>query len=139
MWSALFICLSLMAAEPAETIRNILIEQSDAWNRGDIPAFMRAYENSPDTTYAGAAGVTKGYAKVLARYQQKYSTRELMGTLRFSSLDIRMLSADYATVTGQFHLTRASQAGGDASGWFTLVLRKTSAGWKIIHDHTSSS
>src|SRR6202035_3119938 len=41
--------------------------QSDAWNRGDIPAFMETYENSPDTTFIGAT-VRKGYDTILQRY-----------------------------------------------------------------------
>jgi ketosteroid isomerase-like protein len=32
---------------------------------------------------------------------------------------------------------RSAEGGGDASGKFTLVLRKTAQGWKIILDHTS--
>ena len=103
----------------------------------DIPAFMRTYEDSPETTYAGASGITKGYQQVLARYQKKYSTREQMGILRFTDLNVRTLTSDVATVTGRFHLTRTKEAGGDASGWFTLILHKTAQGWKIVHDHTS--
>lgn len=137
MWRLLLVSVTLAAAEPDDTIRKLLIAQTEAWNRGDIPTFMQAYENSPDTAYVGSAGVTKGYAQVLARYKQKYTTRQQMGTLRFTELVVRQLSADVATTTGRFQLTRTKDAGGDASGWFTLILRKTSAGWKIVHDHTS--
>ena len=58
----LFTALTLFAAgaDPAAEIKALLEEQSGAWNRGDIPAFMKAYENSAATTYAGASGVTKG-------------------------------------------------------------------------------
>jgi ketosteroid isomerase-like protein len=34
-------------------------------------------------------------------------------------------------------LKRTQAGGGDVAGRFTLVLRKTKAGWKIIHDHSS--
>ena len=137
MWRLLLFSFTLSAAEPADTIVRLLTEQSEAWNRGDIPAFMRTYEDSPETTYAGASGITKGYQQVLARYQKKYSTREQMGILRFTDLNVRTLTSGVATVTGRFQLTRTKQAGGDASGWFTLILRKTALGWKIVHDHTS--
>ncbi len=137
MWRLLLVSLTLAAAEPDDTIRKLLTAQTEAWNRGDIPAFMQTYENSPDTAYVGSAGVTKGYAQVLARYKQKYTTRQQMGALRFTDLAVRQLSPDVATTTGRFHLTRTKDAGGDATGWFTLILRKTSAGWKIVHDHTS--
>lgn len=137
MWRLLLVSITLAAAEPDDTIRKLLTAQTEAWNRGDIPAFMQTYENSPDTAYVGSSGVTKGYAQVLARYQHKYTTRQQMGTLRFTDLVVRQLSPGVATTTGRFHLTRTKDAGGDASGWFTLILRRTPAGWKIVHDHTS--
>ncbi len=137
MWRLLLFCVTLAAAEPHDTIRHLLSQQAGAWNRGDIPGFMQTYSDSPDTAYVGASGVTKGYAQVLARYRRKYANRGQMGTLRFSDLDIRTLTAEVATVTGRFHLTRNPDAGGNATGWFTLVLHKTPAGWKIVHDHTS--
>jgi ketosteroid isomerase-like protein len=60
-----------------------------------------------------------------------------MGTLRFSELDIRPLSGEIAIVTGRFDLERSTAGGGPANGRFTLVLKKTPRGWRIIHDHTS--
>jgi ketosteroid isomerase-like protein len=75
---------------------------------------------------------------ILARYRRAYPTREAMGTLTFSNIDVRTLSADLALVTGEFHLERTSAGGGNAAGRYTLILRKTPAGWKIIHDHSSS-
>ncbi|MGO4881093.1 MAG: YybH family protein [Bryobacteraceae bacterium] len=79
-----------------------------------------------------------GVAAILARYRKAYPTREAMGTLSFSNIAVRMLAPDVALVTGEYHLARSAAGGGDAAGHYTLILRKTSAGWKIIHDHTSS-
>ena len=47
------------------------------------------------------------------------------------------MGADYAMVIGRFHLARKREAGGEASGIFTLLFHKTGQGWKIILDHTS--
>ena len=71
-------------------IRAAINAQADAWNRADIPAFMQAYENSPDTTFIGLT-LRKGYQPILERYQQNYTTREQMGTLTFNDLDVRLL------------------------------------------------
>jgi ketosteroid isomerase-like protein len=60
-----------------------------------------------------------------------------MGTLTFSEIDVRPLGEGYALANGRFALKRTPAGGGDAAGRFTLVLRKTKAGWKIIHDHSS--
>ena len=43
--------------------------------------------------------------------------------------------ASLALVRGRFHLQLKSE---QPTGIFTLILRKTPAGWRIIHDHTSS-
>jgi uncharacterized protein (TIGR02246 family) len=129
------------AADEAK-IRDILTAQTAAWNRGDIPGFMQAYEDSADTTFIGQQ-VRKGYKPILDRYQKSYSTREQMGTLTFGDLDIRLLPGacgrhEIALVTGKFHLERTAK--GEATkddGIFSLVWRKGPGGWKIVLDHTS--
>ncbi|HXR37621.1 MAG TPA: nuclear transport factor 2 family protein [Terracidiphilus sp.] len=135
------------ASAPAQVadeaaIRTAIAAQAAAWNRADIPAFMQAYENSPDTTFIGAH-LAKGYAPILDRYTKAYSTKEQMGRLTFVNLDIRLLppscgTVEYAVVTGNFHLERSAH--GEATkddGIFSLVWRKGPQGWKILLDHTS--
>jgi ketosteroid isomerase-like protein len=136
--AVLFASLSLLTAAAEDDIRRVLEDQVAAWNRGDVRAFMQGYDNSPATTFVGAK-VTKGHAQVLADYLQRYPTKEKMGTLEFSGLEIHPLDGEYASVIGRWHLTRSKEAGGDAGGIFTLLFRKTAAGWKIILDHTSSA
>jgi ketosteroid isomerase-like protein len=130
------VALPLLAAAPEQQIRQVLDDQVAAWNRGDIPAFMDGYDKSESTTFISAT-VTKGHAQVLANYLKRYPTREKMGVLRFSDLEIKLLGADYASVIGRFHLDRPAEAGGEASGIFTLVFHRTAQGWKVILDHTS--
>ena len=132
----LVIALPLIAASPEQAIRRVLDDQVAAWNRGDIPGFMEGYDKSKSTTFVGSA-ITKGHAEVLANYRKRYPTPAKMGTLRFSDLEVRPLGADYASVIGRFHLDRSAEAGGEASGIFTLLFQKTSKGWKVILDHTS--
>ena len=123
-------------------IRAAITAQTIAWNRGDIPAFMQAYEDSPATTFIGLT-LRKGFQPIRERYMLSYSTPEQMGTLTFNDLDVRLLpsscgGAEYAVVTGKFHLDR--KAKGEAKkddGIFSLVWRKGPQGWKIIVDHTS--
>jgi uncharacterized protein (TIGR02246 family) len=132
----LLLALPLLAAFPEQEIRQVLDDQVAAWNRGDIRGFMEGYDKSESTTFVGST-ITKGHAQVLARYLTLYPTREKMGTLKFSILDVRPMGADYAAVIGRFHLDRSAEAGGEASGIFTLLFHKTGQGWKIILDHTS--
>lgn len=123
-------------------LRADLTAQATAWNRGDITAFMQTYEDSPNTTFIGLT-LRKGYQPILERYQHNYSTREQMGTLTFSDVDVRLLPsgcgpAEVALVTGKFHLDRTAHGtAAKDDGIFSLVWRKGPQGWKIILDHTS--
>jgi uncharacterized protein (TIGR02246 family) len=129
--------LLLLLASPEADVRAVLDKQVSAWNRGDIEEFMTTYLDAPTLTFSGRDGVTRGYRPVLERYRTKYATREAMGTLRFSEIEVRLLNGSAALVLGRFHLTRSPAGGGDASGRFTLILQKSPQGWKIVHDHTS--
>jgi ketosteroid isomerase-like protein len=117
-----------------EAITSVLTRQQTAWNQGDVNAFMAGYWNSPELTFAGSDGISRGWDKVLARYQRAYPDKAAMGQLEFSALEIRSLSDKSALALGQWHLTRTS---GNIGGVFTLVFEHFSDGWKIIHDHTS--
>ena len=123
-------------------IRAAITAQVAAWNRGDIPAFMQGYEDSPETTFIGTS-VRKGFQPILERYKTSYATRAQMGTLTFSDIDVRLLpgscgKTEMALVTGRFHLDRTQHgATSKDDGIFSLVWRKGPHGWKIILDHTS--
>lgn len=108
-----------------------------AWNRGDLAAFAAWYEDAPQTTFIGKEVTRGGVQAILDRYRRGYSTPEKMGKLTYSEMEVRPLGADYALMTGKFELKRTAAGGGDASGRFTLIWKKTAHGWKIIHDHTS--
>jgi ketosteroid isomerase-like protein len=114
----------------------VLLRQETAWNRGDLDAFAEGYKNSPDTLFINAQ-IQRGYDSMLAAYHHNYPTKESMGTLAFSALEVHPLGDNFALCIGRFHLDRGKKAGGSADGLFTLVLEKTSAGWKIVADHTT--
>lgn len=118
------------------SIRAVLNAQVAAWNRGDIENYMNGYDRSPNTEFVGADSITRGWQDVLDRYKKRYDTREKMGTLAFSDLEITMLSNDAALVLGRWRLKRAND---EPHGTFTLLFRKRKAGWRIVHDHSSSA
>jgi uncharacterized protein (TIGR02246 family) len=126
----------------AMAIRQVMAQQADAWNRGDIAGYMNGYADSPATTFVSSS-VRKGYRAILESYRRHYADRAQMGQLTFSELDVRLLKAAdgvvrHAVVTGRFHLARSVRgAAGQDDGVFSLVWEKTPAGWKIILDHTS--
>ncbi len=118
------------------TIRTVLDAQAAAWNRGDIESYMDGYDHSPNTEFVGGDSIARGWQEVLDRYKKKYDTREKMGTLTFSDLEINILSKDAALVLGRWRLKRAND---EPHGTFTLLFRKKKAGWRIVHDHSSSA
>ena len=135
-WLLLIAFSSLLLAQDAE-IRTILKDSETAWNRGDLVTFASYYDDSSETTFIGKEVTRGGTRAILDRYRRGYPTPEAMGTLTFSELEIRPLAKDVALAIGKFSLKRTSAGGGDTSGRFTLVLKKTRSGWKIIHDHSS--
>jgi ketosteroid isomerase-like protein len=125
------------AAPEAGAILSLLHRQEADWNRGDLDAFATGYKNSPDILFMGRT-IRRGYAQMLAGYRKSFPTREAMGTLSFSALAVQRLDDHFATVTGRFHLERTAAGGGDAGGYYLLVVEKTPAGWKIVRDDTTN-
>jgi len=129
--------LPVLAAQSSESeIRAVLDRQVEDWNRGDVRAFMQGYDDSSDTLFIGSS-IVRGHEQVLERYLSRYSTKEQMGRLTFTIVEVLPLGADYALVIGKFHLDRSSAAGGNSDGVFTLTFQKKQGRWKIVADHTS--
>jgi beta-aspartyl-peptidase (threonine type) len=115
-------------------VRAVMDAQVEAWNRGDIEGFMRGYAQSPDTIFVSGDTVTRGWQTVLDRYKKGYDSRDKMGQLTFSELEIMPMGKDAAVVLGRWQLKRANDT---PHGRFTLIFRRTRSGWRIVHDHTS--
>jgi uncharacterized protein (TIGR02246 family) len=123
-------------AKAEAEIRAVIEAQRAAWNRGSIEGYMDGYARAADTVFVSGDNVTHGWQTVLDHYKKGYDSREKMGELTFSDLEISLLGKESAVVVGRWHLQRAKDA---PRGIFTLVFRKTKQGWKIVHDHTSSA
>jgi uncharacterized protein (TIGR02246 family) len=143
---------AIRAADPTSEIESVLRAQRDAWNRGDIDAYMNGYWRSHETVFVSGDDVTRGWQKVRDRYKAKYSDRAKMGSLTFSELEVKALSDDSAVVLGSWKLklandapsqiatpARSSGVTSEPHGRFTLIFRKFPDGWKIVHDHTSAA
>ena len=133
----LLLKLAPLAFAQGDEIQAMMKKSESAWNRGDLAAFAADYEDSPETTFIGREITHGGVQAILERYKRGYPTPERMGMLTYSEIEVRVLGKDYVLAIGKFALKRSPAAGGDAAGRFTLVLKRTKAGWKIIHDHSS--
>jgi ketosteroid isomerase-like protein len=121
----------------ATAIVAVMNKSADDWNRGDLDTFATCYKNSPDILFIGRT-ISRGYAQMVATYKRSYATREQMGTLTFTQLEVQPLDTHFATVTGRFHLERTAAGGGDADGYFLLVFENTPSGWEIVRDDTTA-
>lgn len=138
---ALAVFASLAAAQSDKektrieaAVKAVMAEQAAGWNRGDIEAYMAGYWRSDDLVFVSGDTVTRGWQPTFERYKKSYDSREKMGTLSFSDLEINVLSKNAATVLGSWELKRKND---NPKGKFTLIFRKFKEGWRIVHDHTS--
>ena len=100
--SLLFLSLALSTSVAAQSdkqrsvierdITEVLTAQTNAWNRGDIEGFMLGYWHSEKLVFASGDTVNHGWQTTLDRYKKNYNSREKMGTLKFSDLEINVIS-----------------------------------------------
>jgi len=128
--------VSSLAQRPTAeaAIKKVMADQADAWNRGDLEGFMAGYWQSDKLTFVSGVNVTRGWQQTLDNYKKGYNTREKMGTLTFSDIEVTPLGKRAAVVLGSWSLARS---GDEPHGKFTLTFRKFKEGWRIIIDHTS--
>jgi beta-aspartyl-peptidase (threonine type) len=116
-------------------LADVLADQSAAWNRGDIEAFMSHYWKSDDLTFSAGGKTTHGWDPTLQRYRMRYPTTEQMGRLEFKIECVRPLGPRAALLLGRWQLTRDGDSFG---GNFSLVFQRINGRWVIVHDHTST-
>lgn len=119
---------------PEKQIRKILTDQTEAWNRGDIDAFMKAYWKSDSLLFVGKNGPTYGYTNTLNNYKKSYPNKDFMGTLQFTLLEVKPLAKQLWMVLGKWELKRKA---GDVSGHYTILFKKINGEWVIVMDHSS--
>ena len=140
MKSLLFIlsfsfCIVLSAQTKDEVvIRKMLKQQENAWNEGNLEKFMIGYWQNDSLMFIGKTGPTYGYANTLANYKKGYPDTANMGKFTSTILSFKKLSVEYYYVTGKWFLKRTV---GDASGHYTLLMRKIKGQWVIVADHSS--
>jgi beta-aspartyl-peptidase (threonine type) len=133
--------VSPLASGPAQhestrAVRAVLDDQVAAWNKGDLAGFMKGYWESDELSFFSGNTKTAGWKATLERYRKKYQEDgKEMGKLSFEELSIRSMGTEHALVLGRYRLQLRNES---PTGIFTVVMRRTAAGWRIVHDHTSS-
>jgi len=111
-----------------------LSASAESWNRADLKGHLAIYD--PGVTAMTKNGPRPGVDGIESSFRTTYfKDGKPKQNLRMEQVMVRSLSNDSALMTGRFVLFGGELP--EQSGWFTLVWLRTSAGWKVIHDHSS--
>lgn len=116
------------------SVRQILSDQTEAWNKGNLEDFMAGYWKSDSLLFIGKSGVNNGWQNTLENYQKGYPDTTSMGKLNFDLLEVKQLTPEYFFVVGKWNLQRSI---GNIGGHFSLLFKKMKGQWKIVADHSS--
>ena len=120
-----------------KTIVGVIEGQAAAWNRGDLDGYMAGYAKIDGLIFTSGAKIRRGYQATYDAFQTKYAQdKSKMGHLEFEVVEVQAIGADGAVVLGNWKLTGSPSDGG---GVFSVVLERRPEGWRVVHDHTSSS
>ena len=122
------------AGRDAAAIEATLDTMAAGWNRGDLGVYLSGYSDSIMTR--GADGFVVGRPAVEKVMRDGYwKSGRPVQALHIEHLEVRRLSSDVAIATGEFVLSGGGQP--THTGWFTTVWKRTAAGWRCVHDHSS--
>ena len=123
----------VMPASDAAAIRAVFDTTAAGWNRGDLAAYLSAY--TPSATTMGRTGLVHGPSAIGDQMRAYFwKAGRPAQVLSYDHLEIRPLGPNDALATGQYILTGGGLP--DRTGWFTTIWERTSAGWRMIHDHS---
>ena len=120
--------------EALRSIQQVMDEQQQAWNSGDIEGFMKGYWASDSLRFIGKRGITYGWKSTLDNYKKSYPSNAAMGRLQFSNLSVELTGDSSAYVIGKWELFRANDT---LSGHYSLLWKCINKHWLIAADHSS--
>ncbi len=112
-------------------VTKVVLAQENAWNKGDLDAYLDQFKQAEDTE-AILNGPVRGVKAIRNAYHTSFPNREAMGTLEQSEVEVRELGPNFALALGHYRLIRSRKNGGDAEGNFTEIFEKTDSGWKLV-------
>lgn len=135
---SILICSTTLIHAQSKDVKDIIAlmrTEEEAWNRGDIEAYVNLYAPGDSTRmiYNGATGITRGKDSILAFYK-KYWPKERMGTLRLQHDGIEKISKQFYYVSGFFNVSYPS--GKAVNGRFSGLVKKIKGRWYLYTDHS---
>ena len=122
-------------AKAEKAIRHVLSEGRDAWNRGDITAYMKSHWRDERTVHVFNDHMTIGFSAIEERYRARYPDPKNMGMISGPELDVQILEPSVAIAFGRWSFEHGQV---QMNGVVTLVFRKIDGAWLIVHDHSTA-
>lgn len=117
-----------------DVINEIMSDQEEAWNNGNLEGFMQAYLKSDSLIFIGSRGAQYGWSTTLMNYKKSYPDREAMGMLQFDNTEFKDLPPHHSFVIGRWTLFRKADT---LQGSYSLLWEWVNAKPVIIADHSS--
>lgn len=114
----------------------VILAQQNAWNQGDLDAYLSHYKDAPDTQ-AVLANLVRGVDNIRSAFKQNFPNKDSMGTIEDTDIEVKALGDNYALATGKYHLNRPKKSGGAIEGNFMELFEKTPTGWQIIFSQST--
>ena len=136
---AVSIRVAAQAPTQRQEVQNFVRAYADAANRGDVTSYVEMYSRRADLIAVNDGELVRGWDKVR---DGANAILGLEGSYKISvgTIDVISLGTTRAIAVFPFVMTVTTQQGSvQLPGATTFVLEKSSQGWKIIHDHTSTA
>jgi uncharacterized protein (TIGR02246 family) len=124
--------------DPMQIQREILAvldHGAQSWDRGDLDAFVSDYLPDTETTFITKTGVLHGIAAIRNVYAARFAPGARRDSLHFQNVEVDVLGPDLVNTIAWYVLTRGDSI--TARGPTSLVMRRVSGRWRIVHDHSS--
>ena len=125
-------------ADPAQVRREVLAvfeEGARAWNAGNLDGFMATYLPDSETTFITKTGVLHGVDAIRKVYESRFAPGAHRDSLRFQGVEVDILAPDVVNAIAWYVLMRGDSI--TERGPTSLVMRRVSGRWRIVHDHSS--
>lgn len=119
-------------------VTEVLLRQQAAWNRGDLDALLATYAEDSTVRYSTGTESVHGIEAIRNRFRTAYPDQGELGTLRYHDVEITPIGGDHAIVFGRARVEGFRGANAPFESLFTLQLQRTTDGWRVVTDHTST-
>ena len=116
-----------------QAVRDTFDGWNNAWNSGDLEAYLAGYWDSDQTRYVSNTQVIRGKAAIAEAYRARFAAPEAMGHLTLIELEVEPMGSTDALAFGVVQLTRQADV---FDGVFTVHVRHIDGKWMMVSDHT---